>query len=214
MSPADKQLTIDAFKRADYFWILLAPVLGLISNFSRAQRWRQLLEPMGYKPGFWNTWFSITIMYFFNLFFPRLGEVSRCGVLARYENVPLDKSIGTMVVERIVDLISILVIGAILLFVEYDRLYAYFDANIMNKQAAPAAETDYTKWIVLGVIAALVIGAAVYIEIKYGFKKLKEIMTERLLGFAEGLKSIRNVKSPLEFIFHSVFIWVCYLLMV
>ena len=213
MSSADKQLTVDAFKRANYFWILLAPVLGLISNFSRAQRWIQLLEPMGYKPRFWNTWFSITIMYFFNLFFPRLGEVSRCGVLARYENVPLDKSIGTMVVERIVDLISILAIGAILLVVEYDRLYAYFDANVLNKQAAPDAGIDYTKWVVMGVIAALLIGASVYIEIKYGFKKLKEIMIKRMMGFVEGLKSIRNVKRPVEFIFHSVFIWICYMLM-
>jgi glycosyltransferase 2 family protein len=214
MSPADKDLTVDTFKRANYFWILLAPVLGLISNFSRAQRWRQLLQPMGYMPGFWNTWFSITIMYLFNLFFPRLGEVSRCGVLARYENVPLDKSIGTMVVERIVDLLSILIIGAIMLVVEYDRLYAYFDANVLNKQAAPAAEADFTKWIVLTGIAAVLVGAAVYIEVKYGFKKLQAVMKERLMGFAEGLKSIKNVKSPMEFIFHSVFIWICYLLMV
>lgn len=215
MSPADKELTIDTIKRADYFWILLAPVLGMVSNFSRAQRWRQLLQPMGYYPKFSNTWFSIMLMYLFNLFFPRLGEVSRCGILARYENVPLDKSIGTMVVERIVDLISILVIGAVLLFVEYDRLYSYFDANVLNKKAAaPVAGADFTKWIVLGVITALLIGAAVYIEIKYGFAKLKAIMKERLMGFAEGLKSIRDVKSPLEFIFHSVFIWVCYFLMI
>jgi uncharacterized protein (TIRG00374 family) len=214
MSPADKDLTIDTFKRANYFWIFLAPILGLTSNYSRAQRWRQLLQPMGYNPGFWNTWFSINIMYFFNIFFPRLGEVSRCGVLARYEGVPLDKSIGTMVVERIVDLVSILIIGAVLLLVEHNRLYAYFDANVLNKHTAPAAGTDFTKWIVLAVIAVLLIGASIYIEVKYGFKKLKAIMKERLLGFAEGLKSIRNVKNPIEFIFHSIFIWVCYFLMI
>jgi uncharacterized protein (TIRG00374 family) len=214
MSPADKELTMDTFKRTNYFWIMLAPLLGMLSNFNRAQRWRQLLEPLGYKPGFWNTWFSIMMMYLFNIFFPRLGEVSRCGVLARYENVPLDKSIGTMVVERIVDLISILIIGAVLLFIEYDRLFSYFDTNVLNKEAVPEAASSFTKWIVLAVILALLVGSAIYIEVKYGFAKLKAVVINRLLGFVEGLKSIKDVKNPLEFLFHSVFIWVCYFLMV
>ena len=69
MTETEKQQTIDAFKRAKYGWLLLAPVLGLLSNFSRAQRWRLLLEPTGHKPGYWNTFFSVMMMYFFNLFF-------------------------------------------------------------------------------------------------------------------------------------------------
>jgi uncharacterized protein (TIRG00374 family) len=215
MTPQEKQLTLDAFSRADYRWIALAPLLGLISNFSRAQRWRLLLEPTGYMPGYWNTFFSVMMMYFFNLLFPRLGEVSRCGALARYENVPLDKSIGTMVIERLVDLVSILIIGAVLLFFEYDRLFAFFDKTVLHK-AAPAASsgTDLTKWIVLAVIAIAVGAAAFYVQRKYGFNRVKEIAKERLLGFVDGLKSIKNLKRPYEFIFHSIFIWVCYVLMV
>lgn len=214
MSESDKQLTIDAFKRADYFWIILAPCMGLVSNFSRAQRWRLLLEPTGYKPGFANTWFSVMMMYFFNLFFPRLGEVTRCTILARYENVPLDKSLGTMVVERLVDLITIMIIGSTLLFIERDRLLTFFQDNVLNKQAAPDAGSDFTKWIVLIVIALLALGAAVYVQRKYGFRKLKTILTERLKGFAEGLKSIGNLRSPGQFVFHSIFIWLCYFLMI
>lgn len=214
MSDSDKQLTIDAFKRADYFWIILAPCMGLVSNFSRAQRWRLLLEPTGFKPGFANTWFSVMMMYFFNLFFPRLGEVTRCTVLARYENVPLDKSLGTMVIERLVDLITIMIIGSTLLFVERERLMTFFNDNILNKQSTPQAGTDFTKWIVLVVIAVLAAGAAIYIERKYGFARLRSMLKERMIGFAEGLKSIKNLKSPLEFVFHSVFIWLCYFLMI
>lgn len=214
MTPQQKQDTLDAFSRANYFWIILAPILGLISNLSRAQRWRQLLQPTGHYPGFWNTFCSVMMMYFFNLFFPRLGEVTRCGMLARYENVPLDKSIGTMVVERVVDLLSIMIIGSILLFVEYDRLFLFFQNNVLNKKPEPQTGFDITKYLVLIVIALVVGGAMVYIQRKYGFGKLKEMMKERLLGFAEGLKSIRYVKNPIEFVFHSVFIWICYFLMI
>lgn len=214
MTPDQKQDTIDAFKRANYFWIILAPMLGLLSNFSRAQRWRQLLEPTGHKPRFWNTYFSVMMMYFFNLFFPRLGEITRCGILARYENVPLDKSIGTMVVERFVDLISILIVGSVVLLVEYDRLFAFFEKNVLNKQAVATTSPDFTKWIVIVGVAVALIVTAIYIQRKYGFKKLREIAKERLLGFAEGLKSIKNLKRPWEFLFHSVFIWVCYFLMI
>ncbi len=214
MTPQQKQDTIDAFSRANYFWIILAPILGLISNLSRAQRWRQLLEPTGHKPGYWNTYFSVMMMYFFNLFFPRLGEVTRCGMLARYENVPLDKSIGTMVVERVVDLVSIVIIGSFLLAVEYDRLFTFFQENVWSKKPVPDAGVDVTKYLAVGVVGIAIAAAVVYVQRKYGFVKLKEMIKERLLGFAEGLKSIRYVKNPWEFIFHSVFVWVCYFLMI
>lgn len=214
MTPQQKQDTIDAFARADYFWIILAPILGLISNLSRAQRWRQLLEPTGHKPGYWNTYFAVMMMYFFNLFFPRLGEVTRCGMLARYENVPLDKSIGTMVVERVVDLISIVIIGSFLLVVEYDRLFTFFQENVWNKKPTPEAGFDITKYLVIALVTTVLLVAVVYIQRKYGFAKLREMMKERFLGFAEGLKSIRYVKNPLEFILHTIFIWICYFLMV
>lgn len=215
LSPADKRITIDVFKRANYFWVFLAPLLGILSNFSRAQRWRQLLQPLGYNPGFANTYFSIMLMYFFNLFVPRLGEVTRCSILARYEKIPLDKSIGTMVVERLADLVAILVIGAGLFALEHQRLYVFFDkilngSNEPNPNAAPA----YLKWIVIGGISIAAVGIAIYILRKHGFEELKKTITAKLLGFIDGLKSIRYVKRPWEFIFHSIAIWVCYFLMI
>lgn len=215
LSPADKEGIIDAFKRANYFWVLLAPVLGMLSNFSRAQRWRQLLQPLGHNPGFANTYFSIMLMYFFNLFVPRLGEVTRCSILARYEKIPLDKSIGTMVVERLADLVAILIIGGGLFIVERERLYSFFAAlfngsNNPNPNAAPS----FTKWIVLGGIAIAVLGFAIYILRKHGFEQLKQTIKEKVLGFVEGLKSIRYVKRPWEFILHSMLIWLCYFLMI
>jgi uncharacterized membrane protein YbhN (UPF0104 family) len=215
LSPADKAGIIDAFKRANYFWVFLAPLLGVLSNFSRAQRWRQLLKPLGYYPSFANTFFSIMLMYFFNLFVPRLGEVTRCSILARYEKIPLDKSIGTMVVERLADLVAILIIGAGLFAIEHQRLYAFFEkalngTNEPNPNAAPA----YLKWVVIGGIAIVAIGFAIYILRKHGFEELKKTITNKMLGFIDGLKSIRYVERPWEFILHSIAIWLCYFLMI
>lgn len=217
MTETEKQQTIDAFKRAKYGWLLLAPALGLLSNFSRAQRWRLLLEPTGHKPGYWNTFFSVMMMYFFNLFFPRLGEVTRCGVLARYEKVPLDKSIGTMVVERVVDLISILLVGGMLFIFEHERLLQFWqnkDALAGGGSATVESGTSSTKIIIFAFVALLLIIGAAYLQRKVGFEKLLQFAKERAKGFAEGLMSIRKLRSPLEFIFHSVFIWVCYIGMV
>ncbi|MFI4963676.1 MAG: lysylphosphatidylglycerol synthase transmembrane domain-containing protein [Legionellales bacterium] len=115
MSPSDKQNVIDDVKRANYVWVIIPPLIGLISNYFRTQRWRILLRSLGYNPAFLNTFLSVMIMYFLNLFFPRLGEVSRCGVLSRYEKIPLDKAIGTMVLERVMDLVCIGIVSLLLL---------------------------------------------------------------------------------------------------
>ncbi len=213
MGPVERQQTIDTFKRANYGWVLMAPVIGFISNFSRAQRWRLLLEPLGHKPGFWNTFFSVMMMYFVNLIFPRGGEVSRCAVLARYENVPLDKSIGTMVVERLVDLISILIILAILFISQFDLIYnsiGHF-RQIVNQNSAKGP--NYAAWAVIAGIAIALVAVTIYILRKYGMERLKQTARERLLGFIEGLKSIKDLRSPWQFLFHSVLIWFCYFMM-
>ena len=86
MSETDKTETINAFKRANYFWVILAPIIGLLANFFRTQRWILMLRPLGYTPGYWNTFFAVLIMYFFNLFVPRLFELTRFKILAEYEN--------------------------------------------------------------------------------------------------------------------------------
>jgi len=214
MTPEDIALTKDAFSRANYFWILLAPILGFVSNFSRTERWRMLLEPTGHRPRFWNTYFSVMLMYFFNLLFPRLGEITRCSLLAQYEKVPLDKSIGTMVVERVVDLISIIVVGSIIFFFEYDTLFSYFSENVLNKKNVTTDEPSILKWVVMLVIVIAGLASSLYLQRKYGFARLKSMILERMKGFAEGLKSIRYLRQPVMFIVHSVLIWICYFLMV
>lgn len=212
MTPEQKLETIDSFKRADYFWLFFPLIVGLSSNLMRAQRWRLLLRPLGYNPGYMNTFYSIMVMFFANLFIPRLGEVTRCGVLAKYDNVPVEKSIGTMVVERVIDLLSILVLLGILMIFEYELLLDFFKKTVLNKEAAEAPNL----WMKYGIPLAIVafIGAvSVYIIRKKGFSEWKAAMIEKFSGLWAGIKSIRYLQNFPQFVLLTIGIWAAYFLM-
>lgn len=210
--PAEEKLqTWETMKRSNVFWLLSIPFFGFLSNFSRAERWRYLLQSVGYQPKFWNTFFSVMIMYFANLFVPRSGEVLRCSILAKYENIPVDKSVGTMVVERIVDLISIAIVSLVIFIGQRDKFILLFS----NRQQA-GEETPFMMIVKNIVPVILVIGIAafsLYIWKKFGFEKFIQLVKEKMAGFWHGILSIKNVKSPLAFIFHSIVVWACYLAM-
>jgi glycosyltransferase 2 family protein len=212
MTPEQRQETINSFGRANYFWLLMPLFFGFLSNFSRAQRWRLLLRPLGYNPSYIKTFLSVLTMYFFNLFVPRLGEVSRCGILAKYEGVPVEKSIGTMVVERVIDMITILLLLGFIMLVEYERLIGFFTANVVNKEET--ASNPLLKFGIPLVIAVAVAAGSAYIVRKHGWQTLKRTAAIRLKGLWDGVKSIRYLRDFWQFVFHSVFIWVCYILMI
>lgn len=198
----------EAFERADYRWLLLGPFIGFVSNFSRAQRWRMLLKPVGYVPGFVNTFCSVMVMYFANLAFPRLGEVARCGILNKYEKVPLDKAIGTMVTERIVDMLSILLVGAYLFVAEHDRLIEFFVKLAGGKSTGSG--NSYLPLILLMAMVAMFFMVFRFRNRVSFFRKVVDL----LKGIWEGVQSIRYVENPLMFLFHSIMIWVAYYLMI
>ena len=208
LSDSDIAEISGAFGRVEYSWLILGPLIGFISGFSRAERWRMLLEPMGYRPGYMNTFYSVMIMYFANLAFPRLGEVARCGILNKYEKVPLDKAIGTMVTERIIDMISILLVGLWLFFAEHDRLLSYFQTLQSGKSGGSGG------LLLLAVLCAagLVVMFAVF-RFRERVPLFKRII-QLIQGVWEGVQSIRYVSNPIMFIVHSLLIWVCYFLMI
>lgn len=212
MTPEQKLETVESFKRADYFWLFFPLLIGLSSNLLRAQRWRLLLRPLGYNPSYMNTFYSIMVMFFANLFIPRLGEVTRCGVLAKYENVPVEKSIGTMVVERVIDLLSILTLLGILMIFEYDLLLDFFTNNVLNKEATEAPNL----WLKYGIplaILVLITAASVYIIRKKGFSEWKAAMIEKFSGLWAGIKSIRYLQNFPQFVLLTIGIWFSYFLM-
>jgi uncharacterized protein (TIRG00374 family) len=192
---------VQYFKEANYFWILLGLSFGVLSHLSRAYRWKFMLEPLGFTPKFANSTMAVLIAYLVNYAVPRAGEVSRAAVLTNYEGVPFEKGFGTIVAERIADLIMMLIIIGITLFVQFDFIYKLLTENF-----------DPTK-IIIGLVI-LTIGFFIFSSFvkkaEKGFLlKIKTFVT----GLIEGVTSIFKMKNKWAFIFHTVFIWVMYILM-
>jgi uncharacterized protein (TIRG00374 family) len=194
-------ILIGYFKEANYSWIFLGLFFGVLSHLSRAYRWKFMLEPLGFKPKFTNSVLAVLIGYLVNLAVPRAGEVSRALVLTNYEEVPFEKGFGTIVAERIADLIMMLSIVVITLFVQFDFIYELLINNF-----------NPTK---------IGIGLAV---LSIGFYTLTSFVKKATSGFllkiktfvsglAEGITSIFKMKNKWAFIFHTLFIWVMYVAM-
>ncbi len=192
---------VSYFQNANYWWIGLGLFFGVLSHLSRAYRWKFMLEPIGYKPKFTNSVLAVLVGYLVNLAIPRAGEVSRAAVLANYEDVPFEKGFGTIVAERIADLIMMLCIIIITLFVQFDFIYELLTKNF-----------DPTKIIIIliGVLVVFYIFTQYIKKAKKGIAlKIKKFVS----GLAEGLTSIFKMKNKWAFIFHTVFIWAMYVAM-
>lgn len=113
------------FKEANYTWIIFGVILGILSHASRAYRWKFMIEPMGYKLKLPNSFMAVMAAYLINYTIPRAGEISRASIIANYEGVPFEKGFGTIVAERVADLIMILSIVAITLFLEFEFIYQF-----------------------------------------------------------------------------------------
>ena len=122
LTEKDKTEILSSFSQANYGVILLVMILGIFSHVSRAIRWQIMIEPLGHKPSFLNTFMAVMVGYLANLAVPRIGEVTRCGVLKRYENLPLDSVFGTVVVERIMDTILLMIVSIITIVWQFDIL--------------------------------------------------------------------------------------------
>src|SRR6188768_3880268 len=115
---------------ANMFWVAVSGLISVIAFVVRAHRWNLLIEPMGYSPSLKNTTYSLMVGYFANLALPRLGEVSRCGALSKVESIPFNKLLGTVIVERIIDVLSLLVCLLLTAAIEYKRLGNFFSEKI------------------------------------------------------------------------------------
>ncbi|MEM9916661.1 MAG: lysylphosphatidylglycerol synthase transmembrane domain-containing protein [Bacteroidota bacterium] len=199
---------IGDFKGVNYLWILLVFLAFAISNVSRSIRWRMLLRPMGYNPRLINAFFSIMIAYFANLGLPRIGEVIRAGTIAQYEKIPVEKAMGTIVVGRIVDLISMLVVVMLAFLLEFDTLWGYVSENF-------SAE-GFLNFRLFGILAVLGIGGFFlwrFLKDRFKNTAIYQKIANILNGFVEGIQTIRKLDNPGLFILHSINIWVMYYLM-
>jgi uncharacterized protein (TIRG00374 family) len=192
---------IEYFKKADYTWVSIGVLCGILSHLSRAYRWQYMLEPLGHKPKYLNSAMAVFIAYLANLGIPRSGEALRALTLTNYEEVPFEKGFGTIVAERVADLIILLIVIGVTLYLQFDFIW-----NILTKNL------DSTK-IFLLLALAIVGGITVIIFIKKAKKGFALKIKNFILGIYEGATSILKMKNKWAFIFHTLFIWAMYILM-
>lgn len=196
--------------QANYWWVALAVIPAVLSHVSRAIRWKYTLEPLGYNPDPFNSFFTVMIGYLINLAVPRLGEVSRCGFMNRYDKIPLDKLIGTVIAERLADLIMLVLVITTVVLIQYD-LISDFVNNLLSDKIGDISGVT----ILLVMIGLMLAGfGSLYVVYKVDWKLdlLKKIQ-EAIKGVVSGITSILTMKSKGKFLFHTIFIWVMYFLM-
>lgn len=216
LTPEQKQEIFNSMGNANYWWILLAIPLGVLSHFVRAMRWKMLIETMGYRPGNKNMFFAVMIGYFANLALPRLGEVSRCTILTKYENVPFQKSFGTVITERALDLIVFVVLFFINLALQAELLSGYIDENIYKPlQAKLHLSYDLSGAFSIIVFSFIVVFGIIFLVFrkKITANKFYVKINNMVVGFIEGLKSLLKVRNLWLFAFYTISIWALYLLM-
>ena len=206
----------DKFIHARYGFILLMLLFGFVSLLSRAWRWKLLIEPLGYKPSFLNSFYSLNTGYLANFAFPRLGELTRCGSLSKAEKIPVDKLFGTVIVERVIDLLMVFILLIVLIAGRFDFFGTFIKNNIFIPLVGKLNESMGGVWILLLIIIGFpMVLILVYFMFRSKLSTVKVIQKTKafIWGIIDGLKTIYTLKKRWSFIFHSIIIWIFYWLM-
>jgi glycosyltransferase 2 family protein len=203
-------------KEADYSWLFLSVLFGFFAFMSRARRWVLLINPLGFKPSTLNSFYALMTGYLANIALPRIGEITRCVALGKKEKIPVDQLIGTVVIERTVDFLSLLSIMLYLIFTSGDQINLFLKESILVPIQEKVFSVFGSVWILWVVLFCLsVITLFLMIRYKKNLRKIRFFskMFDLARGIINGLKSITNLQRKWEFIFHTLFIWINYALM-
>jgi uncharacterized protein (TIRG00374 family) len=210
-----KKLVVD-LKQANYSWLFLSLLFGFFAYVSRARRWVLLINPLGFRPSLRNSFYALMTGYLANIALPRVGEITRCVALGKKEKIPVDQLVGTVVVERTIDFISLLSIMIYLIFTRNEEINIFLKDSIylpIQEKIFSVFGVTWILWVVLFSVAVI----ALFLMIRYK-KNLRKIrffskMFDLARGVINGLKTITSLERKWEFIFHTVFIWINYALM-
>ncbi|MDL2261992.1 flippase-like domain-containing protein [Bacteroidales bacterium OttesenSCG-928-I21] len=197
----------------NYWWFIPVFLLFILSNASRAIRWQMLLDTSGDKTRFSNTFFAVLNAYFANLALPRLGEVTRCAVVSKYDNIGFSKALGTMVSERVTDVIMILLLTILAFALQSSEIKTFL---VQNPEFGNGIDVFLSPSVIIPVVcigAGLLYFVILIAKGKFNNIKFFEKIAGFIKGFWVGIISLKDVKRPFLFILHSIFIWVAYFLM-
>jgi glycosyltransferase 2 family protein len=206
----------DNLKQANYYWLVLSIFFGLIAFLLRARRWQLLIHPLGFYPTFWHTFHAMMTGYLANIALPRIGEVTRCVALGKKEKIPVDRLVGTVIIERTIDFLSVLIFLIIIIFTSEALIKEFLRESIFIPVKEKILAVPEYSWIFWGALLALIF-ISIILMIFYR-KKLRKIrffskMFDIARGVITGLKTITNLERKWEFIFLTIGIWISYAIM-
>lgn len=212
LDSGQKQAIWNSFVEADYAWIAIAIGVSLLSHIVRALRWNLLFEPLNIHPRLNNTFGAVMVAYLSNLAFPRLGEVMRCAMLRTSDNIPIEKSLGTVVTERIIDTISFGIIAVVGIIIMFSKVKDWLYDNLMTRFSTLPSMTTLIITAVVVVVVLLVCYKLFYkMLLRFAFvRKIDDLVR----GCIDGLKSIFHLKphAVILFVVYSCIIYFLYIL--
>ncbi|TFH33644.1 MAG: flippase-like domain-containing protein, partial [Bacteroidia bacterium] len=187
-----------------------------LAFFSRARRWILMIRPLGYNPAIWSTYHAMMTGYLVNFALPRMGEVTKCVVLGRKEKIPVDRLIGTVIVERTIDVLSMLFILLLMLFLRHDLMGSFIGENVIgpiNNKITNTFGSSYILFAILGAIMAVI--ATILWFSRHALRKNRFFskVSDFAGGIVDGLRSFYSMEHKSEFILHTIFIWTNYIMM-
>jgi len=203
----------ESFIHARYGYILLYLLFGFISLLSRSYRWILLIEPLNFKASFMNSFYALNTGYLANFAFPRLGELTRCATLSKAEKIPVDKLFGTVIVERIIDLVMVTILLFVLIIFRFNFFGTWLSENIFGPLTDKLDKSLGGTWILLAFLIGTPLAlVGLYYVFRERLSRVKFLQKPRsfIKGIIDGLKSIYKLKRFWGFLFHSILIWALY----
>lgn len=205
---------IGNFEKADYTWMALAMVAGIISHLLRAARWNLLIETFDQKPPLMKTFWAVMAGYLANLAVPRLGEITRCAVLSKQTRKPFDKLLGSVFAERAFDMFVYLLLFAASIIIFYGRIESYLNEKVFSGFSRKASSFSISKLLILSAIAIGILLLAIWLIRRFRHKAWMQKISAVLRNIGKGLLSVFKLKRSGLFILYTTLIWVMYWLMV
>ncbi len=197
-------------QNANYFWVTVSALSCLLAHFIRAVRWQMLIRTLNYNPKLANTFYAVMVGYLANLALPRMGEISRCAILVKTDKIPANSLLGTVIVERFIDLLMLIIIVLLAIFLQFDIIFNFFKTNLSFN-----VNNLYLN-ITIAFLILLFICAAGYLAYRLLLKNKEKGIGKKIfnlfVGLKEGIISVFKMDKKGWFLFHSLFIWFLYFL--
>ncbi|NJK98643.1 MAG: flippase-like domain-containing protein [Bacteroidales bacterium] len=201
---------------ANYIWVFLAIILGFVAFWARAYRWNLLIEPLGYRPPVTNSYHAVTIGYIANMALPRLGEFSKCVSLNRTNKIPVDGLVGTILIERAIDMVTLLFLLLVIFVGKFETFGQFISDKILmplySKFTGMLQDSSTVLIVALVAIAVLAILAYLFrhqLAKIHLIRKIKKILS----GIFGGLKTVYKMQKRWQFFAATAVLWICYFFM-